>query len=195
MKKLLVIAMVALGFTAKAQDIDFGVKAGVNFANLTGDIPDNSSVRTSFHVGGVVEFKITDKFSIQPELLYSAQGMKYEREQGGVNFEFTTKVDYLYLPVMAKYYVIDNFSIEAGPQLGFLLSAKTKAEAASVSNTQDFKENAEDMDFGLNFGLGYKLNNGLNFGVRYNLGLSNLAKENGTDIKNGVFQVSVGYNF
>ena len=48
----------------------------------------------------------------------------------------------------------------------------------------------------LNFGLGYKLDSGLNFAARYNLGLSNLAKDSGNEkINNGVFQLSVGYMF
>ena len=53
------------------------------------------------------------------------------------------------------------------------------------------------IDFGLNFGLGYKLDSGLNFGARYNMGLSNINDTDDDDdtIKNGVFQISLGYFF
>ncbi len=55
-------------------------------------------------------------------------------------------------------------------------------------------------DFGVNLGLGYKMENGLNFGARYNLGLSdNLDVDDfeaeGAEYKNSVIQISVGYFF
>ncbi len=195
MKKLLVIAMVAVGFTANAQDINFGVKAGVNFASLNGGELDYNS-RTSFHVGGVAEFKLSDKFSLQPELVYSAQGAKRSDNMEGTDVDYTLKLDYLNIPVMAKFYVAEGLSLEAGPQMGIKLAAEAKAEANGMSETEDFKDEVESIDFGLNFGAGYKLENGLNFGLRYNLGLSDIAKNNaGDSIKNGVFQLSVGYFF
>jgi len=76
MKKLIIFtAIVLFGFTnVNAQDINFGAKAGVNFASLTGDETDDLDMRTSLHVGIVSEIVISETFSFQPELLYSAQG-------------------------------------------------------------------------------------------------------------------------
>jgi len=140
---------------------------------------------------------VSDKFSIQPELLYSAQGAKYEDEV----LKETIKLDYLNLPIMAKFYVADGFSLEAGPQVGFLLSAKGKVEAGGESIEADIKELFKGIDFGFNFGVGYKLPSGINFGARYNLGLSNIIEPdsefNVGDVKNqnGVIQLSLGYFF
>lgn len=90
---------------------------------------------------------------------------------------------------MGKYYVTKGFSVEAGPQIGFLLSAKH--EKLNV------KDSFNTFDFGVNFGLGYKLENGLNFGARYNLGLTDINNIDGSSSKNknGVIQISVGYFF
>ncbi|CAM1348252.1 porin family protein [Tenacibaculum crassostreae] len=195
-KLLLVVAMVAAGFTANAQDVKFGVKAGMNFASLNGgeEVKDLNS-RTSFHVGAMAEISISDKFSFQPELLYSAQGASADNFQGN-EADVTFKLDYITMPLMAKYYVAEGFSLEAGPQLAFNTTSKVKAEANGQEATEDMKDETNGFDFGLNFGLGYKLENGLNFGARYNLGLSGIAKDNDADsIKNGVFQISVGYFF
>ncbi len=63
---------------------------------------------------------ISEKFAFQPELLYSAQGSDYDDE----DFSGSVKADYLNVPLMAKYYVGEGFSLEAGPQVGLLLSAK-----------------------------------------------------------------------
>ena len=192
MKKLFLLAVIAVfGFTTvNAQEISFGAKAGLNLASVTGDETEDLDGRTAFHFGVVAEIGISDKFSIQPELLYSAQGATESFE--GIDIDLN--LDYINLPVMAKFYVADGFSLEAGPQIGFLTSAKAKADGEE----EDVKDFVKGSDFGANFGVGYKLESGLNFNARYNLGLSNLNDgEDSDDFKNqnGVFQISIGYFF
>ncbi len=210
MKKLLVFAVLAsfsLVATAQEETIRFGAKAGVNFASLNGDGTDDLDGRTGFHLGAVVEIPISEKFAFAPELVYSTQGAKFEEsfEEGGIVFseESTLKFDYLNLPLIAKYYVGEGFSIHAGPQIGFLLSAKDEGEVNNngeiVEFDDDIKDGLKSVDFGLNFGAGYQLPAGIFFDARYNLGLTDLADDrpDGDDnkIKNGVVQISVGYKF
>jgi hypothetical protein len=214
MKKLIIITVIVLfGFsTVYAQDINFGAKAGVNFASITGDDTDDLDGRTSFHVGIVAEIVISDKFSVQPELVYSNQGATSEDSytEEGINImeEGTVKLDYINLPVMAKFYVGEGFSLEAGPQIGFLMNSEIEMKltangagiSESISVTEDLKDYVKGIDFGVNFGVGYKMENGLNFGARYNLGLSDGNDdpeffESNTSFKNSVIQVSVGYFF
>jgi len=212
MKKLLLTAAIAV-FTlssVNAQDITFGAKAGINIANL--DVTDaNIDSRTSLHLGVTAEFEISDTFSIQPELLYSAQGATesdtYEDSFIREVRESEWKLNYIQIPIMAKFYVSEGLSLEAGPQIGFLASAEVDSDttetdlfdgtSVSTSSTVDAKEFVKSVDFGLNFGLGYKLDSGLNFALRYNLGLSNIydVSESTAKIKNRVFQLSVGYTF
>ena len=82
MKKALLIAVMFLATSAtiQAQLLKLGVKAGVNFANQTGDFPNQIDKEgiTSYHVGLVAEVKLLEKFSIQPELLYSTTGASYK---------------------------------------------------------------------------------------------------------------------
>ena len=214
MKKLSIfIAIMLFGFsTVNAQDINFGAKAGVNFASITGDDTDDLDGRTSFHVGIVAEIVISDKFSVQPELLYSSQGAtsedSYTEEDINIKEEGTVKLDYINLPIMAKFYVGEGFSLEAGPQIGFLMNSEIEMKltasgagvSESISVTEDLKDHIKGIDFGLNLGVGYKMENGLNFGARYNLGLSDANDdpeffESDSSFKNSVIQVSVGYFF
>ena len=90
---------------------------------------------------------------------------------------------------MAKYYVAKSFSLEAGPQIGFLTSAKIEDE--------DVKDFVSSTDFSFNFGAGYDFTENLSAGLRYNLGLTNVWDFDGSEdsIKNGVFSVSLGYKF
>ncbi len=191
MKKLFtVIIILGISMMINAQDVKFGLKGGVNFASFSGKDVENVDSKTAFHVGVLAEIPLLDKFSLQPELLYSVQGIKENDD----NAEF--KLNYLQLPLMGKYYVTDEFSLEAGPQVGFLLSAKAKVEGEGEG---DIKDDMNKTDFGLNFGLGYTLGNRLNVNARYNFGLSKIYNKDTflSDIKayNSVIQVSVGYIF
>jgi hypothetical protein len=178
----LVIVLFALGFTnVNAQGIDVGIKGGLNFASISGDNTGDADTVTSFHFGAVAELSLTDKFSFQPELLYSGQGYSVD--------DFTVELNYINVPLMAKYYLTESLSLEAGPQLGFLISAKDESE--------DIKEFLNEVDFTANLGLGFKLSDTLNVAARYNLGLSDInnRQDFNDKYKNGVFQISVGYNF
>ena len=208
MKKIILsaIAIFTIGF-ANAQKAEFGIKGGLNVAtqNFSGEGAPNPSSMVGFHIGGFVEIKISEKFSIQPELLYSTQGSKVENVTGnveGTNYtgDIDFKLSYINIPVMFKYYVADKFNFEAGPQIGFLTSAETSTKLDGFNQTvdQDAKDFFESIDFGLNIGAGYDFTKKIFAGVRYNFGLSNVAKtEAGDDseIRNSVFSLSAGYKF
>ncbi|MGH2665844.1 porin family protein [Flavobacterium sp.] len=184
MKKVVLTAaaLFAFGF-ANAQEVKFGVKAGLNLANLSGDL-ENTSMKASFHVGGFAEIKLSDKFGIQPEVLYSVQGADVD----GGTYEFS----YVNVPVMAKFYPIPQLSLEAGPQIGFLTSAKGKPDSGP---DVDVKEFLKSTDFGVNVGASYNITDNFLAGLRYNIGLANISDEENGDIKNGVLSLSVGYRF
>ena len=133
MKKLILCAAIAaFGLSnVNAQEVKFGAKAGVNFANLSGDDADDLDSRTSFHIGGVVNIGISEKFAVQPELVYSSQGAKGNFEGVDVDYNF----DYINVPVLAKFTVAEGFSIEAGPQVGFLMSAKLKGSNLALPSS------------------------------------------------------------
>ena len=176
---MLFIVLAIFCYIANAQDeptnksqISFGLKVGPNFSLITGDDTDDFDGKFGFHTGGVIEFSISEQFSIQPELMYSAQGDKGTFD--GMEIKF--KLDYLNLPVMAKYYVAEGFSLEVGPQIGFLLSADAEGGGISI----DIKDVMKDIDFGLNFGVGYRMENGLNFSGRYYVGISNIFDSSGS---------------
>ena len=202
MKKsfLTFLGLVAISTTAVAQqEVKFGPKAGVNISNLSG--MDDSEMRIGFHVGAVAEIKFNDKFSIQPEVLYSTQGAKASTATPLGTIESEIKNDYINVPIMAKYYIVEGFSAELGPYVGFLM--KSESEIGNFSG--DSKDAFKSVDFGLGVGLAYDMPMGFFVGARYNLGLSkaneDISAGNGNvtfqtdDLKNGVIQVGVGYKF
>lgn len=213
MKKIIlsVVAIFAFGFS-NAQEVKFGAKAGLNLSTITGGNLSGGS-RVGFHVGGLAEIGLTEKFAVQPELLLSMKGASYD-SFGAFGFDVTPAADvnltYIDLPIMAKYYVIEGLSVEAGPQVGFLMSAKGLTYD-DVTDTYDEKGDVKDgyksIDVAFNIGAGYKLKNGIMFQARYSLGLTDVSEAPSVvdpeDIftnvdykeKNNVFQISVGYQF
>ncbi|MEZ0130261.1 porin family protein [Flavobacterium sp. LBUM151] len=210
MKKIMLTAAAVMAFAfSNAQGTKFGVKAGLNLTNLTGDVEDASS-KVGFHVGGFAEFKLTEKFAIQPEILFSTQGAKSEGTDAfeDYTYEDNLSLNYLNIPVLAKFYITEKFSVEAGPQLGILLSAKSKYkqvfEGETYSEDVDVKDSYKSIDFGFNVGTGYNFTENLSVGLRYTIGLSNVYDTTDSfedfdfgdvSVKNSVFALSVGYKF
>ncbi len=171
--------------------MSFGVKGGVNFATITGDDIDSPDSRTSFHVGALAEFPISDMFSIQPEVMYSGKGFDFEFEgTDGDNAEL--QLDYIDVPVLAKIYVTEGLSFEVGPQFSFLVNE----EADFNPNSDDgdiVLDEAESFDFGVAGGVTFLTNIGLFASGRYTMGLVDVYQD--VDAKHSVFQISVGYKF
>jgi hypothetical protein len=184
MIKKLWIACIAIVFagTMNAQDVKLGVKIGMNVSSVNGNL-DNLDPKTGFVLGATAEVSLSEKFSIQPELLYSQQGAK---SRGN----FIYDLNYITLPVMAKYYITEGFSVEAGPQFSFLVKDELISDN---SNSASANTNAENFDLSANLGLGFKFDNGIFFQTRYNLGLISITEN--PDVKNGVFQMTLGFQF
>ncbi len=185
MIKKLWIAIIAIGIagTVTAQDVKFGVKLGMNVSSTHESQVNSLDPKTGFVFGVTSEFSLTEKFSLQPELLFSQQGARASDD------DFTLDLNYITMPIMVKYYVVDGFSIEAGPQFSFLV----KDEVVDGSQVTDVT--AESFDLMANLGLGYQFKNGLFFQTRYNLGLIDTNISENLNVKNGVFQMSLGYQF
>lgn len=176
MKKVILTAIVLTMFslTGNAQVFKLGVKAGPNFANLTGgDV--QTKTRTSFHIGGAAEIGLTKKFSVAPELLYTSQGADVD---GFGDFN----LDYISVPVLARIYLVeDKFSIDLGPQFSFL-----------VDEADEAFEN-EQFDFAVAGGVTLNITKSIFAQARYVAGLTEASKD--AEVKNSVVQFSVGYNF
>lgn len=206
MKRLLLFAIVTifgLGFT-QAQEFNFGLKGGVNLASISGDETDEVDGLTSFHAGVLAEILVSERFSIQPELIYSIQGAKAEYSETfqGEIFEenYTMNLNYVNLPILFKYYITENLSIEAGPQVGYLISADNEYEwteyGETGSETEDNLEYMNRIDLAAAAGLSYKFDFGVFLSARYNAGLSNIYdSEDFSDYsnQNSVIQFSIGF--
>jgi hypothetical protein len=192
MKKLAFLFLAGISFaTTNAQQFQFGVKAGANFATFTGDNVQDAKTLVGFNGGVYAKISVTHSISVQPELVYSGQGTK--TDDGGLTANLRN--DYFNIPVLLKYQNFTGLFIETGPQLGFLMSAKLKVSGDSF----DEKSAYNSADFSWVFGVGYKIpTTQLAIDLRYNLGISNIANNNqggssSSSVHNGVFQIGLMY--
>lgn len=116
-----------IGYFSKAQTVEFGAKAGVNFSRINGDNTGDLERKTNFHLGLVTEIPLGVKFALQPEILYSSQGAKVDYTENVDGFTYSYKfklnLDYINVPLLAEYSITQGLSLQAGPQIGYLIKA------------------------------------------------------------------------
>ena len=179
---LLIINIINKSQSQPLED-QIGLKAGVNI-NTLGGKETGLYPSVGYHVGFAYEALVADGFTIQPELLFSLQGATLNQAYG-VRMKFY----YLNLPFIAKIYLAENFSLDVGPQVGYLVHSQEKGDFSGPLTLDPRKT-----DISIAAGLSYRLPKSVAFSLRYTYGLSNTNKtavileqrEN-----NRVFQASV----
>lgn len=204
MKKLLVVLFAFALFSISAQaQMQLGLKAGLNLANLSGDDISDTDARTGFAGGLFFTYQFNEMFAIQPEAYYTMKGATNSGTFEGITYESELKLDYVEIPLLLKFLIPIKDSgvrptIFAGPSIGFNMSAKSKVEAGGQTFEQDI-EDVASTDIGLVFGggIGFPVGNGeLGVDIRYILGLSTIDDSSEKDdVKNGVLNFNLYYGF
>ncbi len=164
-----------IGVTS-AQHINIGVKGGLNAYTITNGFVLDNDLKLGMHLGLIGHVHLVDPIALQPEIVFSMQGSE------------NIDLNYINVPLIFQYMYDNGFRIQAGPQIGVLVSAKNQ--------DTDVKDNYESIDLALGVGLSY-VNPATDFGVdvRYNHGLSNINKSDASKVYNRGFQVGVFYLF
>ncbi|WP_350287045.1 porin family protein [uncultured Croceitalea sp.] len=159
MKKLFIVTVFIMGITLASYGQEgFAAKAGIN--NVTFDFDGfGSESELGFYLGGSYTFETSGVIQIEPSLLVS----------------IVDDLTSLYIPVMAKYPLSEQFNLQAGPQINYLL--------------EDVDEGAFGLDLG--FGAGFNIDDNWFVEARY-------AFELIRDLENGninTLTAGVGYRF
>lgn len=172
----------------------FAVFGGINNSTLSDGFLEKVPIGKSFgfHFGALYEYPFNEKIAFRPKLVFSLQG---DREKTNNTYIDASSIDYkltyINIPVNLKFF--SRPYIIAGLQIGFLITT-SKGDI-------DFGDVKTNLDYGVNFGLGYDINN---FFVEINLyqGFATLveiedrfAQSVEVDATNTVFQLSLGYYF
>ena len=203
MKKIILLLLFFSPFYLLAQ---IGIRAGVNFANVTKASSISNSSRSGFHVGIVLAPASKKIVSSQTELIFSRQGYDYKSgtNTGNVN------LDYIMMPQLMSINITKYVSILFGGHMAYLLNAKVDSTAPSTGNSSVDKimDLYNRFDYGYGGGVEIHPVSGLLIGARVNISLGNLYSDianttPGTspsfipkvDVKNNVFQIYAGWKF
>ena len=218
MKTKIILAFLASAFstalfaqTTTTTGTTFGVRAGINLQNINGKNVNGdklkNNVTTGFNVGVNAEIPIGIDTYIQPGILYSTKGAKWEGTDQKVHISYIEiPVNLLYKPLLGTGHMLLGF----GPYAAYGISGKVKDDNG-VDTKVEFKKEVstadvstpyfKPFDAGANFLVGYEMANNLSLQLNAQLGLVNINPEyqNITDDKsswkNTGFGVSLGYRF
>lgn len=197
-RSLLVALAALLAVPAASAQTAFGLRAGLNVSDFSGDdAPSNTDPRLGFAGGVFARVPVgTSGLYVQPEVGYSMKGVSAE---DGVGNDATIALDYVEVPVLLGYAtpVTDSglmLGAYAGPALGIKVRESLDLGFDGGSGSVD-SDVFKDLDFGAAFGV--TVGAGA-FGIdgSYTLGLGDvLDTDVDTDVRNGVFTIAGTYTF
>lgn len=210
MKKLFLMAAVAMMATVNANaqfaegtwSIQPMIGGGISTVTNADKINKDAEMTGAALLGVELEYQLAEKFSLAAGLNYTQQGFGI-KDQMFMNYDardIRYELSYVKIPVVANYYLNEHWAVKAGVQVGFLVSANQKFQVkdgkVKADYTVDYKDDCEKVDFSIPFGVSYQFNKPWVIDARYQLGLSNIVKNSGSEtFKNSVFMITVGYKF
>jgi opacity protein-like surface antigen len=240
MKKLFLGMAVAAASMAFAQEVQptpapvppmkvkepvrFGIKGAATAAQFSEQQLTAKNQKIGFNAGVFVNIPLTEKFALQPEVLYNQMGAKSVISDNEITTgtttvrtrqDYSTTLNYISVPVMLQMKPTDNFYVEAGPEVSYFVDGKNKGEqtistttsgttttqTVSASESID-KDNIKKFNLGFGVGLGYYFTRNLGINARYVNSLTHIYDNSNavTDAQknvntNRVFQLGLNYKF
>ena len=211
MKKIILIGIITCLATLSYSQ-KFSISVGGNLANVSlGSDIEESFTSLGITKNGIIglsgsfmsSFDIGDMIYLEPELSFVQKGWMLSFD--GMDDDLNTIFNFLEISPMLRYAVNDEFSIILGPVVGYALSATNDVlEVSSNGNTTitteeiDFENSGlNQIDYGLNLGISFVINETIDFRTGYSLGFANLDDsdlENNSLKTNGIF-LKIGYLF
>lgn len=182
-KQALMIAflVIALSETLIAQSTAFGFKGGVNLSALSGSMNVDVKFKQGILIGTFIDVTCSEIFHFQPELNLSSQGVIYTYRQGSpyspVVGKTKTKLTYVNIPLLGKFFITDKVNLHVGPQIGLLVSAKEQGTIDGEKVDQNLSALTKGGDFGLTGGIEIDITNQINLGTRIIFGLSDISEQ------------------
>jgi hypothetical protein len=192
------------------KSIGLGLKAGYNFAKVTGAASVNAANNNGFHIGAFYSpgGGQTKGRGYRTEIIYSKQGYNFATG----NTTGAVQLDYILLPQLATFNITKFFQIQLGAQVAFLLNAKADSTVNNTATSNPYSKVADyynKIDYGFAGGIEVHPVAGLMVGARLNISLANANKEiqpgipyppgvpnvSGSNLRNNVLQVFAGWRF
>lgn len=202
---LAIVALLILGFGNLHAQARFGIKAGLNLANVnySGEDAADTEILPTFHFGPILDIGFTENIGLGTGMLLHGKGFQLSDEFLGE--PITSKFNPLYIQVPVTFnYTKSNFFVSAGPYLAFGVAGTFKTtfgeekESGKIDFGNDDEADLSPFDFGGALELGYGFGN-IRLSASYQLGFSNIFPKDITvddeKLTNNVIGISAAYLF
>lgn len=183
-----------------------GIKFGLNINHMTySNISDRSLDNpVTFQVGGFFTWKLSRKFSLQPELYYSQSVAKRNISLPVNTITISEEFSYIRLPLLAKLKLLSKGNWNLVPLCGlygaYNLTANQKVSYGDNEFSDSIRKLIKPVDLGFISGLEIGCKTGIGIlllDFRFSLGLVNTNKKNYSSDKafNRMVVIQLGYQF
>jgi len=196
---------------------------------VSNDNDSENGMKLGMIIGGNYAMELSDAMSLDISATFKQSGTKETASEssGGVSVDqsMTYALNYINISPSLAFNVFDAMALSFGPYLAFAMSGKTTFEqtisgaGSGLDGTTlesesikfgdgDNDDGIKSMDFGLNIGASYSINDAMSVSAGYALGLTNLIyidddmkdaydamNEDLPSIKNSGIFLTFGYTF
>jgi hypothetical protein len=194
----LAASLVGLATVEAQTPIRVGPVVGVNIATFGGEDAGDVGSRTAFFLGGFAAFQLSQRFILEPSLLYTQKGGHVDFEDEDT--EGTIKLSYIQIPLLGRLRFPSGGiapNLVFGPALAFRTGCTASGSQGPVEINIDCDEadfQLASTDFSLIIGAGIEVNPFM-FSVRYDYGISAVPGEGSDDVFNRVWSIVAQYGF
>lgn len=169
MKKLLLIALVFIGFSGFSQTFKSGAILGVSAAQVEGD-GYGGYKKPGVIIGGFTNTDLSAHLSLQFEIYYIGKGARKVPDPANGDFaSFNLRLNYIEIPLLLRYQH-KSFFLELGGYYGYLLNVKLEDQFGE-RDIQNEPYPFKSRDLGGVLGLEYHFNDNfiINFRTKNSL--------------------------
>jgi len=167
---ILIITTILFFKVASAQYFNGGITGGIIASQVDGDTYRGYN-KLGFNIGGFVNYQISYKTTIQIELNFTQKGSKHNPDYENNDYsQYIMTLNYMEMPLLLSYKISENFSLELGPSMGYLISHYEERDYSEIESNPFKKFNANwitgfhflmNKNWSANFRFEYSL-----FGIR-----------------------------
>lgn len=195
MKKIILLLCASIFvINVSAQSFGYGPRIGANASMILDRAYD---MQYNFNAGAFFELDLSTEWSVEIAGIYSRQGMKYSKMPISLTktAETNFKLDYVNIPIVAKYYPWKGLNIFLGPELNILTSAKSKT--VGVAGETSLWSQYQKYNISGVAGIGYTWECGFLITAQYSNTLLSIYRSSANMEKTygGVAQINVGWRF
>lgn len=191
----------------------FGIRGGLNVSNMSGIDINRDQALLGFHVGGYVQFPISnDQLILETGAYYSQKGYSkatvfgdeaqftLQAEAVGSDAPGELLLNFVDIPIILKDNQFENFSPFGGIEWNVLLDSEynysylNEAEEL-ITDRQTNLSDLKNVNLSAVLGLEYHVNHFFNLNISYYYSFSTIDKGNNLKLKINTIKISGGFSF